>query len=186
MTTAHKANLALLIAGTSRRGEGREALEVLSPATSTPIVAPPVANPAMLGEKHRGQASGAACHRVSEQQRQHFCPSRCPTSGGGAAVLHIAELRGGKARRAGLWHRRISGDNRPLSSARSAHRITSAGLVQPCCSTQTIALHLADRALGQAPGPHALALTVQAGWLATAKRKTPSTISIIAPPSAPS
>jgi hypothetical protein len=126
MTTAHKANLALLIAETSRRGEGREALEVLSPATSTPIVAPPVANPAMPGEKHRGQASGAACHRVSEQQRQDFCPSRCPTSGGGAAVLHIAELRGGKARRAGLWHQRISGDNRRLSSARSARRITSA------------------------------------------------------------
>jgi len=61
-----------------------------------------------------------------------------------------------------------------------------AGLVQPCCSTQTIALHLAERTLGQAPGPHALALTDQAGWLATAKRKTPSTISIIAPPSAPS
>jgi hypothetical protein len=35
-----------------------------------------------------------------------------------------------------------------------------------------MAPHLAERALGQAPGPHVLALIDQAGSLATAKRKS--------------
>jgi succinate-semialdehyde dehydrogenase/glutarate-semialdehyde dehydrogenase len=50
MTMAYDADLALFIAGSWRLGEGREALEVLNPATGTPIAALPVASPADLDE----------------------------------------------------------------------------------------------------------------------------------------
>jgi succinate-semialdehyde dehydrogenase/glutarate-semialdehyde dehydrogenase len=50
MTTAYDADLALFIAGSWRLGEGREALEVLNPATGAPIAALPVASPADLDE----------------------------------------------------------------------------------------------------------------------------------------
>jgi succinate-semialdehyde dehydrogenase/glutarate-semialdehyde dehydrogenase len=50
MTATYDADLALFIAGSWRLGEGREALEVLNPATGTPIAALPVASPADLDE----------------------------------------------------------------------------------------------------------------------------------------
>lgn len=58
----------------------------------------------------------------------------------------------------------------------------AAGLVLPCCNTDTMNLHLAEISRGVAPGAHAVLLMDQAGWHLTPKLKRPANISIVAIP----
>jgi transposase len=58
-----------------------------------------------------------------------------------------------------------------------------AGLVLPRCTTQAMALHLAEIAQAVAPGAHAVLLLDQAGWHVSAKLAVPANITLLPLPS---
>jgi hypothetical protein len=54
-----------------------------------------------------------------------------------------------------------------------------AGLVLPRCTTEAMALHLAEISQAVAPGSHAALLLDQAGWHVSSKLKVPSNITLV-------
>lgn len=52
----------------------------------------------------------------------------------------------------------------------------------PRCTTEAMALHLAEIAKGVAPGAHAVLLLDQAGWHTTRKLAVPTNITLMPPP----
>ncbi len=61
-----------------------------------------------------------------------------------------------------------------------------AGLVMPRCTTEAMALHLAEVSQAVAPGAHAVLLLDQAGWHVSAKLTVPDNITLLPlPPRSP-
>jgi hypothetical protein len=54
-----------------------------------------------------------------------------------------------------------------------------AGLVLPRCTTEAMALHLAEISQAVAPGAHAVLLLDQAGWHVSTRLKVPSNITLL-------
>jgi hypothetical protein len=57
-----------------------------------------------------------------------------------------------------------------------------AGLMLPRCTTEAMALHLAEIAQAVAPGAHAVLLLDHAGWPVSTRLKVPATITLVPPP----
>ena len=61
-----------------------------------------------------------------------------------------------------------------------------AGLVLPRCTTEAMALHLAEISLAVAPGHHAVLLLDQAGWHMSSRLAVPTNITLLPlPPKSP-
>ncbi|RVO45337.1 hypothetical protein CN094_38385 [Sinorhizobium meliloti] len=114
--------------------------------------------------------------------------SRFKLSGTGCCASTLKARRGdGRAREPGRWRRKISGPNRPGSSAPSVRKgVWGVGLVVARCNTAMMPLHLDEIAAQVAPGAHALLMMDPAGWHMIGKLQVPDNITILPlPPKAP-